>query len=232
MATSMPTFTVRDAEPRRLVLAEGTELIVAGYTGRNLAAVQHHIDELAAIGVPPPPRVPMIYRYPLSLLTGGGDLRMPSHTTSGEVEPVLIRQAGAWYLGVGSDHTDRGLERESVERSKGVCPKPVAAEVIALEGDLLAGALDNTWDGVQIRSWVDGVLYQSAGLEALRYPSDLLKNVLQEVPADADLLVFSGTVPLLTGDFVHGAVWRMELQAGRTTLRLDYNAIHNDRSGS
>ena len=33
-------------------------VIVAGYTGRDRELVQHHIDELAAIGVPPPGRFP------------------------------------------------------------------------------------------------------------------------------------------------------------------------------
>ena len=33
-------------------------VIVAGYTARDREAVMHHIDELAAIGIPPPPTVP------------------------------------------------------------------------------------------------------------------------------------------------------------------------------
>ena len=42
-----------DVEGRE-VGVEVTSLVIAGWTGRNKEAVQHHIDELAAIGVAPP----------------------------------------------------------------------------------------------------------------------------------------------------------------------------------
>ncbi|MFZ9679766.1 MAG: DUF2848 family protein, partial [Quisquiliibacterium sp.] len=44
-------------------------LVIAGWTGRDAQAVQHHIDELAAIGVPAPSSVPVYYRVAESLLT-------------------------------------------------------------------------------------------------------------------------------------------------------------------
>ena len=43
-------------------------VVVAGYTGRDRASVMHHIDELAAIGIPPPPTVPMYWKFPPWLL--------------------------------------------------------------------------------------------------------------------------------------------------------------------
>lgn len=217
------TFTVLGGALGQLTLSPATELAVAGYTGRDLAAVKHHIDELAAIGVPPPPAVPMVYRYPLSLLTTASGLTVSGPSTSGEVEPVLIRQANAWYLGVGSDHTDRSLERESVEHSKAVCPKPVSSQLIALPGDPAGGTLDAAWDGIQISSWADGELYQSAGLEAMRLPSDLMPTVLAALPDGADLAVFCGTVPLRTGTFVYAADWTVELRAGDTIIRSEYS---------
>ena len=39
-------------------------LYVAGWTGRNADAVQHHIEELAEIGVASPSRCPSITAYP------------------------------------------------------------------------------------------------------------------------------------------------------------------------
>lgn len=219
----MITFTVLGGADSTLTLNPATELVVAGYTGRDPAAVKHHIDELAAIGVAPPPAVPMVYRYPLRLLTTAGDLKVSGRETSGEVEPVLVRQAGAWYLGVGSDHTDRSLERQSVERSKAVCPKPVSSQLVALAGNPAEGALDAVWDSIQISSRADGELYQSAGLEAMRLPSDLLPTVLAALPDGADLVVFCGTVPLRTGTFVYAADWAMELRAGETTIRSGYS---------
>ncbi len=38
-------------------------LVVAGWTGRDEAALQRHIEELAAIGVPRPSSVPVFYRW-------------------------------------------------------------------------------------------------------------------------------------------------------------------------
>lgn len=228
----MTTFSVVGEARRDLSLSPATELVVAGYTGRDVTAVKQHIDELAAIGVAPPPTVPMVYRYPLALLTTAADVQVPSQETSGEVEPVLIRQAGAWYLGVGSDHTDRGLERESVERSKAVCPKPVASQLIALDGDPASGALDEAWDGIVISSWADGKPYQSAGLAAMRLPSDLLPTVLEALPPGADLVVFCGTVPLHAGAFAYAAHWAVELRAGKTTIRSDYSIVFTGQETS
>ncbi|MGH3277794.1 MAG: DUF2848 family protein [Trebonia sp.] len=218
-----PVLDVLGDNPRELTLAAETELVVAGYTGRDVAAVKHHIDELAAIGVAPPLQIPMVYRYPLGLLTTDPDVVVPSADTSGEAEPVLIRQAGAWYLGVGSDHTDRGIERESVERSKAVCPKPVSGEVVALAGDPSTGDLDAEWDAIELRSWAGGRIYQSAGLGSMRPPSDLLPTVLAELPAGADLVVFCGTVPLIGTAFSYAADWKIELRTGGATLRSSYS---------
>ncbi len=44
-------------------------LVVAGWTGRDPAAIEHHIAELEAIGVPRPSSVPLYYRVGANLLT-------------------------------------------------------------------------------------------------------------------------------------------------------------------
>ena len=38
----------------RLLTVTPTELVIAGWTGRNHAAIEHHIHELEALGVPRP----------------------------------------------------------------------------------------------------------------------------------------------------------------------------------
>ena len=76
------------------VLVEPT-LLVIGYAGRDEASVRHHIDELAAIGIAPPPSVPMVYELPAELVTTDALLAVHGARTSGEVEPVLARAAGA-----------------------------------------------------------------------------------------------------------------------------------------
>ncbi len=47
---------------------EISALVVAVWPGRNMAAVQHPIDELAAIGIPPPSQFPLYYRVSQPLL--------------------------------------------------------------------------------------------------------------------------------------------------------------------
>jgi hypothetical protein len=65
-------------------------LIVAGWTGRDEAALRHHIEELAAIGVPRPSSVPVFYRNSVLNLTQAPALEVLGPDTSGEVEPVIV----------------------------------------------------------------------------------------------------------------------------------------------
>lgn len=208
MRTKTPlAFTVIGSD-ETITLAE-FEGIVAGYTGRDAAAVQHHIDELAAIGVAPPPEVPMFYRTGPDLFDASGENGVSSaHLTSGEVEPLYIRHAGRFYLGIGSDHTDRDLEKEDIGASKRACPKPVSREVIAL-----SSISDLSLDDCTARSWVDGRLYQEGKLSGLRPPADVVRLLLERTDiGDADFLCLGGTLPVLDGEFLDGSVWRLELE--------------------
>ncbi len=111
-------FLVEGA-PRRI---EITTLIVAGWTGRDKAAVEHHIAELAAIGVKRPRIVPCFYRVGANLLTTTGAVEVVGEDSSGEVEFVLVSAPEGLYVGVGSDHTDRKVEAYGVTVSKQMCP--------------------------------------------------------------------------------------------------------------
>jgi hypothetical protein len=148
-------------------------LIVAGWTGRDASAVQHHIAELEAIGVAPPSQVPLFYRVANTLLTTAAEIEVLGAATSGEAEPMLIRQGGACWLGLASDHTDRELEAVSVAASKQACQKPCAAVLWPWQS--VAGHLDD----IQVRSWIweggDWVLYQNGTLAGLLPLPGLLK---------------------------------------------------------
>lgn len=188
-------------------------VVVAGYTGRDEASVRAHIDELAAIGIPPPPTVPMFYEMPPDLVTTAGVVDVAGEMTSGEVEPVLVRTDGRWYLGVGSDHTDRDLEREDIATAKACCPKPLGTSVLPLPGDPATGAFDARWDAASARAEADGVAYQDGGVAGLRTPGDLLPRLFAELDGAVagDLVVFTGTLPLLGGKFRAAASWRLAL---------------------
>lgn len=218
--------TLRVAGTQDTVTVDGT-LIIAGYTGSDAEQVLAHIEELAAIGVKAPAEVPMVYPVDWSLLTTTPSIFVAGADTSGEAEPVFVRHRGAWYLGVGSDHTDRELERESVHESKKACPKPMSGTVIKLDVDPTAGGFDAAWETIGLTSSVDGIDYQRGTLAAIRGPSDLLpcvlKAVLKAVGPDDDLVVFCGTVPIIDGHFRPGRQFDCRLSMpGRDPIGLSY----------
>jgi hypothetical protein len=195
--------------------------VVAGYTGRDEGAVRRHIAELAAIGVPEPPEVPMFYPIDPATVTTAAVVPVPGSYTSGEAEPVLIRHGGAWYLGVGSDHTDRELETRDIAASKRACPKPVSGQVVPV-GDW--DALD--WDAARMSSRVDGEAYQEGLLSGLRRPAGLLALLAERGRDEGrDLVCFAGTLPLLDGTFVAGRSWELRLALpGGHTITHSYDA--------
>jgi len=141
-------------------------VVVAGWTGRNMEAVQHHIDELAALGIAPPSSVPLYYRVANTLLTQESIIEVLGSDTSGEVEPFLIQSNGKTFFGLASDHTDRALEVHSVAASKQACAKPVAQEL--WDFDAIKGHLDE----ITLRCWIEEngheILYQEGTLSSIR----------------------------------------------------------------
>lgn len=182
-------------------------VIVAGYTGRDRAAVTAHIDELAAIGIAPPPRVPMFYEVPPARLSTEPVIAVDGPRTSGEAEPVLVRCSEGTFVAVGSDHTDREVEKRDIGESKAACPKPISPTVVALDRVVAV------WDECGLTCRVDGDPYQDGRLAALTTPSDLLAALAGTGERlDVGDVMFCGTVPLLTGDFVFGSRYEVGLR--------------------
>ena len=114
----MLTFTRHaDGKSDQAGLAPHT-LIVAGWTGRDETALRHHIEELAAIGVPRPSSVPVFYRNSANNVMQTTRLEVLGPDTSGEVEPVVVALDDGLWLGLGSDHTDRKAETMGIALSK------------------------------------------------------------------------------------------------------------------
>jgi hypothetical protein len=158
--------------PARTERVQIQDFVIAGWTARDMAAVQHHIDELARIGVPAPSSVPLFYRVAASQVTQDTTVQVLGADSSGEAEPVLFTHGGEMWLTIGSDHTDRKVETYSVAVSKQMCVKPVANVAWRLR-DVVAH-----WDQMQLRSWIteggQRVAYQSGALAAMRTPGDLI----------------------------------------------------------
>lgn len=189
-------------------------LIIAGYTAREQAVVEVHIAELEEIGVPRPASVPAFYDIDPGLLTTDPVIAVDSGSTSGEVEPVVIRHGGRYFLGVGSDHTDRVIERTDIAAAKAACPKPLGDVVVELGSDLTR--VD--WDSLLADSSVDGLPYQQGRVSTLRHPAELMERITGATDATGDLVLFCGTLPLLGGKFVHGSYWRVHLELPERTV--------------
>jgi len=146
------------------------ELVIAGWTGRDEAALQKHIRELEALGVRPPKTTPAFYRVAASLFTFADEIEVSGQDTSGEVEFVLVRTENELRVMVGSDHTDRKAETIGVSLAKQLCAKPVSAESWRYE------EVQPHWERLVLRSWADGRLYQEGPVTAMRTPEDLLER--------------------------------------------------------
>jgi hypothetical protein len=151
------------------------QLVVAGWTGRDSDAVNHHIEELAQLGISPPSAVPLYYRVSDSLLPQSPHIQVLGRASSGEVEPLILRQQDKWYLGLASDHTDRELEAHSVAASKQACVKPVASQVWEL--DSVINHLDDILLRCSIKENNEIVLYQSGSLAAIKPLQSLINDV-------------------------------------------------------
>ena len=171
-------------------------VVVAGWAGRDEAALRHHIEELAAIGVPRPSSVPVFYRVAASLPTQAGTVQVLGPDTSGEVEPVIVSLEDGLWLGLGSDHTDREAETMGIALSKQLCPKPVGRDLWRLD------EVEAHWDALVIRAWatIDGkrVLYQEGPLAGLRTPADLIARRPGGALAPGTLM-FGGTLGAIGG---------------------------------
>jgi hypothetical protein len=161
---------------------EPTKVVIAGWTGRNREAIEHHIEELAAIGVPRPSTVPLYYRVGTGCLTQSDAIQVVGDNTSGEAEPVLLTMQDGLWLTVGSDHTDRSAETYSVALSKQLCPKVIANQAWRFD-DIKAHA-----DQILLRSWVvesdTKVLYQDGTLAAIRPLETLLEGYANSLGAN------------------------------------------------
>lgn len=184
--------------------AEGTldpadirSLVIAGWTGRDAARVEAHVRELETEGIPRPPRTPMFYALSPALLTTGAEITVVGPATSGEVECLLVARDDGLWVGLGSDHTDRALERTSVAKSKQVCHKPVA-RLLWKFSDVAPH-----WDRLELRSFIDDggrrVPYQSGTAAAMLPPEALVEDFIARGGAfESGSVMFCGTLATLS----------------------------------
>jgi hypothetical protein len=148
------------------------DAIVAGWTGRDAAAVEKHITELEALGVRRPATTPIFYRVAAARLTTATEIEVVGAHSGGEVEFVLLQHGGRMLVGAGSDHTDREVETYGVTVSKQMCDKPVAPVFWAFDD------VAPHWDRLTLRAQViengERKIYQEGSVAAMLKPLDLI----------------------------------------------------------
>jgi hypothetical protein len=136
--------------------------VVAGMTGRDEAAIRHHLDEMKDLGVKMPESFPFFFRVQAE------HIQVLGTDGSGEVERV----DDELWLTVGSDHADRKVEAYSVNVSKRLHPIgrhlwPIAE--VSAHWDRLIARSRTTRGGERER-------YQERPLALMLHPDDLIHS--------------------------------------------------------
>ena len=200
-----------------------TRMVNAGYVGKNQEEVRRHIRELAAKGIAGPLRTPTLYPVVCKALSRDAAIEVYGRETSGEVEYVLlVVDEKEVYVGIGSDHTDRRLEEIDIPRAKQICPNLIGERVWPLH------EVAAHWDDLLMRSKVvkDGqnILYQEGRLGLLLNPAELMDFVKTKLAGPLkNFIIFSGTMGMLTGEFVFGERFAVELIDEKLDRRLAFS---------
>jgi hypothetical protein len=198
-------------------------LIVAGWTGRDVSAVEQHITELAALGVQRPHTIPSFYRVGANLLTQAATIDVVGSRSSGEVEFVLVSLPSGLHVGVGSDHTDRSVEAYNVTVSKQMCPKPLSRELWPF-----ADVADH-WDALTLRSWVtrNGAreMYQEGSVSKMLAATDLVERYLGRCGVlPVGTVMYGGTLTAI-GAICGGECFEIELHDPVRDRRVQHSYL-------
>jgi hypothetical protein len=181
-------------------------LFCGGFTGRSEEAVKQHIEEMAKVGVPRPSAIPSLYRLSPSLITCSKNIEVVGELTSGEVEAVLLIDSEEMYITVGSDHTDRELEKISFQKSKQICSKIIAKEIWKFDD------IKDHYDHLLLRSKVmeNGRehTYQEGSVRLVRNPLDLVRTYKI---SNCGTIFFSGTIPTKKGRLIYSDYYKLEI---------------------
>lgn len=206
------------------------DLFIAGFTGSNRENVEKHLQELRDQGIEVPEKVPSFYRVPPELASQDNIIKVRGRMTSGEIEPVLLISEGSYYITLGSDHTDRDIERRSIAESKASCPKPIADVAFPLEDAV------KEWEKISLKSetfrsgaWKQ---YQKGKVTDLIQPLKLAAMLQEEnggIPRN--LVMFLGTVPIEGGKFIFSEGFRGSMfhVNSNFSLNLEYRIEVEDK---
>lgn len=190
-----------------------------GSATRVAEEARAHQDEMAGSGIAIAFDVPAPRVYPIAAeaLTTSTDVGVHGPHTSGEAEIVAVRHDGELYVGVGSDHTDRDLERTSILWSKQVCPDILAPELWPWP------EVSDHWDDCTLELDVDGEPYQRLPAGMFLLPGDLLMAVQDRTQApESGLWVFGGTGATIGRRLAFGHSWVLRLSDPRLRRTIEH----------
>lgn len=214
-------LVLENTKERRQLVFNYRRMVNAGYVGKNQEEVRRHIQELAEKGIPGPKSIPVLFPVVCNTLVTDSVVEVYGSETSGEVEYVLlVINEEEVYVGLGSDHTDRHLEETDIPRSKQICPNLMSRTVWPLE------EVQGDWDDLLMNANVvkDGeeIRYQEGRLGLLLNPAELMAFVKSKIPGPLeDLVIFSGTMGMLTEEFVFGEKFSAKLIDEKLNRRLE-----------
>ena len=214
-------LVLESKQERRELAFRYNRMVNAGYVGKNQEEVRRHIEELAAKGIPGPKSIPVLYPVVCNVLSLDPAIEVYGNETSGEVEYVLcVVTEDEIYVGLGSDHTDRHLEEVDIPRAKQICPNLISRTVWPL------AEVENHWDDLLMNANVvkDGKdsLYQEGRLGLLLNPAELMSFVKSKISGPLEnLIIFSGTMGMLTGEFIFSQKFSAKLIDEKLNRRLE-----------
>ncbi|MFQ6077751.1 MAG: DUF2848 family protein, partial [Thermodesulfobacteriota bacterium] len=141
---------------------------------------------------------PIYMNFSPYLVTTSDAIDVISGDSSGEVEYVILKEGNRIYIGVGSDHTDRGFEKFSIPASKQMYAKVMAPVIWPFQ------EIKDHWDQIVLRSWATSegkrVLYQEEVLASILDVKTLMEQMPRNegLPRDG-LVLFSGTITTKMG---------------------------------
>ena len=200
-------------------------LIVAGYTGRDTAAVAAYIEKLDAEGIAPPAEVPSYFTLGADRLTTTSRIEVATASSCGEVEFALLVGDDDIWVAAASDHTDRALETQDILASKQSCPKVLSTAVWRL------GDVEEHWDDLIFESRTPAGSeppYQTGSVAALRPPRELLALVEDRFGGPMPgTVILSGTIAA-SSDFSFHASFEAELRDPilHRSLRASYSIVN------
>lgn len=216
-------FNLVSSDGSRRVTLPVRRAVIAGWTARDVAAMEKHIRELEEIGVPRPTSTPMYYRVGAARITTADSIQTAGGDSSGEVEFIMVDIDGRLWVGAGSDHTDRKVETYGITVAKQMCDKPVAATL--WPWDEVAGH----WDELILRAHiVEGgkrLLYQEGPVASMKRPPELIDGYRQQGGTfDHGTLMFGGTLA------AHGGIrpaGRFEFELADPVLKRSIRHAYN-----